>query len=301
MCPVEIGGNPGIVMSQMCVNHICHPSGTLICNGLLAGHLLTTPTPSMMKIEVAPVSTMAWVVAIVVVYMYSWDGLPHNDCAAAANIMPANIFVAAEWGKRLNHKLVQCLYCWLGSKNKHLQKLNCYIYLLCICSPPLLHPSPSESTAGREHTLVHALSTCIISCSNVALHIGPCEAFNMCGIAPMARASQRCVAILNIKSTRIRYVPVIVFFSHIEMGGCSCTAHWNFENCLPVGKYDLMHHCHPENHHRKQPCGQQMVCTLSHTNWIHARIFAPRCSFLCNRGGNLLLWKVASLELWVVG
>jgi hypothetical protein len=87
-------GNPGMVMPQTCVDIICYPPGMLIFNGFDAGHLLTTSTPSMMKMEVAPVSAIAWVNVIVIAFRYSLVGLPHNTHAAAANDRPGLNLIA---------------------------------------------------------------------------------------------------------------------------------------------------------------------------------------------------------------
>ncbi len=46
--------------------------------------LLSTSAPSMMKMEVAPVSAMAWFVAIVIAFKYWGMGLPNNIRAAMA-------------------------------------------------------------------------------------------------------------------------------------------------------------------------------------------------------------------------
>ena len=46
----------------------------LMLKGLLAQLLLTTLVPSIMNMDVAPVSAMAWVGAIVIVFKYSCKG-----------------------------------------------------------------------------------------------------------------------------------------------------------------------------------------------------------------------------------
>ena len=56
MCPVRVVGNPGIVISQQCVDLTLAPSGRLIDSGFVAIRLLLTGIPSIMKIAVAPVS-----------------------------------------------------------------------------------------------------------------------------------------------------------------------------------------------------------------------------------------------------
>ncbi len=53
-------------MSHMCVDLILEPSGKLIERGFNAVHRLATTAPSMMKMDVAPVSAMARLGAIVI-------------------------------------------------------------------------------------------------------------------------------------------------------------------------------------------------------------------------------------------
>ncbi len=53
MCPVNTVGSPGIMMSQICVDMICLPSGKFIVKGFLATCLLTMSRPSMMNMDVA--------------------------------------------------------------------------------------------------------------------------------------------------------------------------------------------------------------------------------------------------------
>ena len=60
MCPVNICGSPGILMSQTCVDHIVVPLGKFILSSLVAIRLLSTSAVSMMNIAVAPVSAMAF-------------------------------------------------------------------------------------------------------------------------------------------------------------------------------------------------------------------------------------------------
>jgi hypothetical protein len=82
MCPVNVVvGSPGISTSHMCVDLICRPSGRLIVRGFVAGLLFFTSAPSIMKIDVAPVSAIASDVAIVMALRCWFDGLP--------NILPA--------------------------------------------------------------------------------------------------------------------------------------------------------------------------------------------------------------------
>ena len=59
MCPVNICGSPGILMSQTCVDHIVEPLGKFILSCLVAIPLLSTSELSMMNIAIAPVSALA--------------------------------------------------------------------------------------------------------------------------------------------------------------------------------------------------------------------------------------------------
>jgi len=59
MCPNKTVGNPGIIMSQTCVDLTFFPLGKLMMSSLVAMRLLTTSMPSMIKMDVAPVSAIA--------------------------------------------------------------------------------------------------------------------------------------------------------------------------------------------------------------------------------------------------
>jgi hypothetical protein len=54
------------------------------CEGGYAIRLLSTAAPTMMKMEVAPVSKIAWLAAIVRALRNCGIGLPNNTLAAAA-------------------------------------------------------------------------------------------------------------------------------------------------------------------------------------------------------------------------
>ena len=85
MLPVQITGNPGIFMSHTCVDLIFLPSGRLTVSGFVANLLFSTSTPSITKIDVAPVSVTARFVAIVIALRYCGFGLPYKIFANAAN------------------------------------------------------------------------------------------------------------------------------------------------------------------------------------------------------------------------
>jgi len=69
----------------MCVDLICLPSGRLIVSGFIAGHLFFTSAPSMIEIDVAPVSAITSDVAIVIAFRYCVDGLPKILLAVPAS------------------------------------------------------------------------------------------------------------------------------------------------------------------------------------------------------------------------
>ncbi len=60
MCPVRIVGIPVMVMSHSLVDVILHQSGMLMMIGVFAVLLLVILSISMMKMDVVPVSAMAW-------------------------------------------------------------------------------------------------------------------------------------------------------------------------------------------------------------------------------------------------
>jgi hypothetical protein len=76
MCPIKTVGRSGMLLSHMCVEYIFLPSGKLIVRGVRATCLLSTGDPSMMKINVAPVSAMAWLAANVKTLRYCGIGAP---------------------------------------------------------------------------------------------------------------------------------------------------------------------------------------------------------------------------------
>ena len=59
MCPNRIVGKPGMATLQTCNDLTFFPSGRLMVRGVVAIHLFMTLTPSIIKIDVAPVSAIA--------------------------------------------------------------------------------------------------------------------------------------------------------------------------------------------------------------------------------------------------
>jgi hypothetical protein len=81
MCPVNIVGRPRILIPHTCVDWIFVPSGKLIVSGDTTICLLSTAAPSMMKMEVAPMSAIAWLTAIVRALRNCSIGLPKSTLA----------------------------------------------------------------------------------------------------------------------------------------------------------------------------------------------------------------------------
>ncbi len=97
MCPVNMYGNPWMVMSHRCVNFIILPSGMLMLKGLPVQCLFTTLAPSIMNMDVAPVSAVAWVDAIVIGFRYSCKGWPNRECAVAAYEGCMHVSCSCSW------------------------------------------------------------------------------------------------------------------------------------------------------------------------------------------------------------
>jgi hypothetical protein len=74
-----------MTMLHTCVDFTLRPSGRLIINGLDATCLFATLTPSMTKMDVAPVSAIACNVLIVMVFKALCEVGPNNARAAMAH------------------------------------------------------------------------------------------------------------------------------------------------------------------------------------------------------------------------
>ncbi len=70
-------------MSHMCVDLTWLPSGKLILNCFIAGQMFLTGVPSIMNMNVAPVSAIACNIAIVIALRY-WGVQVPNRCPAVA-------------------------------------------------------------------------------------------------------------------------------------------------------------------------------------------------------------------------
>ncbi len=84
MWPIKITGNP-VFMLHTCVDLIFLPSGRLTVSGFVANLLFSTSTPSITKMDIAPISATARFVAIVIALRYCGFGLPYKSFANAAN------------------------------------------------------------------------------------------------------------------------------------------------------------------------------------------------------------------------
>jgi hypothetical protein len=93
MCPVNTVGRPSIVMLQMCVDVTLLPSGKLIVIGLLALRRFLTGVPFIMKINVAPVSAIAFDVAFVIAFTHSHCLM--KAAAAAYFVVQLDVIIVA--------------------------------------------------------------------------------------------------------------------------------------------------------------------------------------------------------------
>ncbi len=102
ICPVSVVGRPGMFISHTCVDWILLPSGKLIVRGDTTMRLLSTAAPSMMNMDIAPVSAIAWCLAIVRALINFGLGFFHLQLEA--------ITVA------VSSSLYDDVFIWVGSK-----------------------------------------------------------------------------------------------------------------------------------------------------------------------------------------
>ena len=95
--PVKITGNPGIFMSHTCVDLIFLPSRRLTVSGFVANLLFSTSTPSITKMDVAPVSATARFVAFVIALRDSGFGLPYIFFAMPPMMMAVTAPFGCSW------------------------------------------------------------------------------------------------------------------------------------------------------------------------------------------------------------
>ena len=126
-CPTSTFGRPEIVMLHVCVDFTLVPYGRLMVSGRMAGCRFLHDVPSMMKIEVAPVNSIACNAAMVIAFRYCGFGAPNNCCAVAAIVVPVVACTLSKFDKscvRFNVTIVlsssstsaAALIIWVGSK-----------------------------------------------------------------------------------------------------------------------------------------------------------------------------------------
>jgi hypothetical protein len=86
ICPVNIVGRPGMVMSQMWAETTLLPSGKVLMIGWSAIRKFLTGVPFIMEIEVSPMSAIACVAAIVIAFAISkhCNGVEQFDAMTVA-------------------------------------------------------------------------------------------------------------------------------------------------------------------------------------------------------------------------
>jgi hypothetical protein len=102
ICPIDIVGRPGVVMSQMWVETTMLPVGKVMVIGWSAIRKFLMGGPFIMKIEDAPVSAMACVAAFVIAFAHSkpCNGVEQFDAmtVASSSLIDSS---AAKGSKRL--------------------------------------------------------------------------------------------------------------------------------------------------------------------------------------------------------
>jgi hypothetical protein len=86
ICLIKTVCTPGMCISHTCVDITFFPSSKLIMSDKVVMNLFTTSVPSMIKIDVAPMSTTAWLVAIIITFKYWGNGFPLKKWHAVAAI-----------------------------------------------------------------------------------------------------------------------------------------------------------------------------------------------------------------------
>ena len=79
-CPTNTFGSPGIVMSHVCVDFTFVPSSRLMVSGRMASRRFSHGVPSMMNIEVAPVSAISCDAAMAIALRYCGFSAPNSSC-----------------------------------------------------------------------------------------------------------------------------------------------------------------------------------------------------------------------------
>jgi hypothetical protein len=74
-----------MAMLHTCVDRTLRPPGKLMVNGFDVVCIFKTSMPSMMNMDIVPVSAIACVVAIVIMFKASWEVGPNNARAAVAH------------------------------------------------------------------------------------------------------------------------------------------------------------------------------------------------------------------------
>ncbi len=85
MCPVKTMARPGIVMLHRCVDFTWLPLGKPVVSCLVAGRKFLTGVPSILNMDVAPISAIASFVAIVIALRYWGVGSLNKYLAVPAN------------------------------------------------------------------------------------------------------------------------------------------------------------------------------------------------------------------------
>ncbi len=198
------------------------------------------------------------------------------------------------------HKLVWLIDYWWGPANIHLQKLNFSLisYVVINCH------SPSESRVDREHILVHAFSTSIVTWINVTLQVCLCEAFDMRGLWVCANGqgkSSTCGHLphqIHTNSTRSN----CWFFSHIGVLGVHVLCIYSLKTACQwehvVSAHTTLESTAAKSHviHKRSASLATLIESASAPTSPHASTSASIVGTPCiERGGH---WNQEMLDGW---
>ncbi len=174
MWPTETVGRPKICTSHTCVDWIILPSDKLIVRGAVAMRLLATSAPSMMNIDVALVSAIAWFAAIAMVLRYCSIGLPNIALGIAANDGTINFcihFVLEQFEittMAVSFSTQAAMVAMVGSRELGVAETK---FLHLCATPNISAQTPPVVPCCRQHRLVHTLSARVVPCCNKLLSI----------------------------------------------------------------------------------------------------------------------------------
>ncbi len=145
-------GRPRITKSHRCVDYTLQPLGKLIVIGFIAIRLLSTSTPSIMTINVAPVLVIASYVAIVIAFNALCSGIPNMCLAAVAKEGPRRLLTGTTYLSQLRFEVTMVLssllvvtttfMIWVGYKENWIAETKSLNLYAIFSAPPCQKRAP---------------------------------------------------------------------------------------------------------------------------------------------------------------